>query len=183
MKVGTRSVIFGAHQFLIHPLFVALAWRKLYGAWPHNRQIWAAIFLHDIGYIGLPNMDGREGQNHPLKGAVIVSKLFDKEGGERIHGLPYWFWFTATHSRYCARNLDATPSRLMRADKLATALMPLPLYMLLVLLSGEWREYVTKHQEYHHRGADTLGPSWIEFCWWALSIRAEWKKNYGPEGK
>lgn len=33
MKVGTKSVLFGAHCFFIHPVFVAIAWIKLFG-WP-----------------------------------------------------------------------------------------------------------------------------------------------------
>ena len=36
MKVGTRSLLFGSHQFMLHPLFVAIAWRRLYGRWPHG---------------------------------------------------------------------------------------------------------------------------------------------------
>jgi hypothetical protein len=32
MKVGTKSVLFGAHQFATHPWFVAAAWWKLYEA-------------------------------------------------------------------------------------------------------------------------------------------------------
>jgi hypothetical protein len=31
MTVGTRSVLYGAHQFAIHPWFVAAAWWRLYG--------------------------------------------------------------------------------------------------------------------------------------------------------
>lgn len=29
MRVGTKSILFGAHQFLLHPLFVAWAWTRL----------------------------------------------------------------------------------------------------------------------------------------------------------
>jgi hypothetical protein len=31
MKIGTKSVLFGAHCFLVHWFFVALGWWKLYG--------------------------------------------------------------------------------------------------------------------------------------------------------
>lgn len=31
MSIGTKSVLFGAHCFFLHPLFVALAWARLYG--------------------------------------------------------------------------------------------------------------------------------------------------------
>ena len=63
MKVGTKSVLFGAHQFLIHPPFVALAWWKLYG-FPFDPRLWVAFYVHDIGYLGKPNMDGSEGESH-----------------------------------------------------------------------------------------------------------------------
>ena len=39
MKIGTRSVLFGAHQFATHPWFVAAAWWRLYGfPWDPRRQ-------------------------------------------------------------------------------------------------------------------------------------------------
>ena len=31
MTIGTKSVLFGAHQCLIHPWFVAYGWWTLYG--------------------------------------------------------------------------------------------------------------------------------------------------------
>ncbi len=77
MKIGTKSVLFGAHQFLIHPLFVALAWWQLYG-FPWDVRLWVAFFVHDLGYIGKPNMDGEEGEEHPWLGAVIMGRLFDR---------------------------------------------------------------------------------------------------------
>ncbi len=41
VKVGTRSLLFGAHQFAIHPWFVAAAWWRLYGsrvAWSYDAR-------------------------------------------------------------------------------------------------------------------------------------------------
>lgn len=29
MKIGTKSLLFGAHQFAIHPLFLFIAWWEL----------------------------------------------------------------------------------------------------------------------------------------------------------
>lgn len=72
MKIGTKSVLFGAHQFLIHPWFVALGWWKLYG-FPFDPRLWVAFFVHDLGYIGKPNMDGPEGERHPVFGASIMA--------------------------------------------------------------------------------------------------------------
>jgi len=77
MKIGTKSVLFGAHQFLIHPLFVALAWWQLYG-FPWDPRLWVAFFVHDLGYLGKPNMDGPEGESHPWLGARIMGLLFDR---------------------------------------------------------------------------------------------------------
>ena len=53
MKIGTRSVLFGAHAFWLHPWFVAAAWWKLYG-FPWDPRLWVAFFLHDLGYFGKP---------------------------------------------------------------------------------------------------------------------------------
>ena len=76
MRVGTKSVLFGAHQFLIHPFILAIAWWRLYG-FPWDIRLWVAFFVHDLGYIGKPNMDGPEGESHPELGANIMHFLFD----------------------------------------------------------------------------------------------------------
>lgn len=78
MKVGTKSVLYGAHCFLIHPFFVAAAWIKLYG-FPWDPRIWITFFVHDLGYWAKPNMDGPEGETHPELGAAIMHFLFDWE--------------------------------------------------------------------------------------------------------
>lgn len=76
MKIGTRSVLFGAHCFLIHWAFVAEGWRRLFG-FPWDPRLWVLFFVHDLGYIGKPNMDGPEGETHPILGAQIMHALFD----------------------------------------------------------------------------------------------------------
>jgi len=75
MRIGTKSVLFGAHCFLLHPWFVAAAWIKLYG-FPFDPRVWISFFVHDLGYLGKPNMDGPEGEAHVLLGAKIMH-LFD----------------------------------------------------------------------------------------------------------
>ena len=50
MKVGTKSVIGGAHCFLLHPFFVAWGWARLFG-FPRDVRLWFAFALHDIGYV------------------------------------------------------------------------------------------------------------------------------------
>jgi len=75
MKIGTKSVLYGAHCFFIHPIFVFIAWWKLYG-FPFDLRLWIAFIVHDIGYLGKPNMDGKEGETHVELGAKIMS-IFD----------------------------------------------------------------------------------------------------------
>ena len=74
MRVGTKSLLFGVHQFLWHPVTVILAWRKLYG-WPSARET-VCILVHDGGYWKAADMDGEWGMNHPELGAKIAGSLF-----------------------------------------------------------------------------------------------------------
>ena len=130
MKVGTRSFLFGAHCFFIHPVFVLIAWTKLYG-FPLNPKIWLAIFLHDIGYIGKPNMDGIEGKYHPMLGAKIMGWLFGYK----------WHIFMLAHSRSCCECFLLQPSKLCFADKLSICYEPSWFYLLRAKASGEIKEY------------------------------------------
>jgi hypothetical protein len=78
MKTGTKSVLFGAHCFFIHPWFVAWAWCRLYG-FPLDPRLWVAFFTHDLGYWGKALMDDEDGETHPLLGAWIMGRLFDRK--------------------------------------------------------------------------------------------------------
>lgn len=130
MKVGTKSILFGAHQFAIHPWFVAAAWWKLYG-FPYDPRLWVAFFVHDLGYLGKPNMDGSEGELHPYLGANIM-RMFGKE----------WFEFSLYHSRFLAKQHGRHFSKLCVADKLAICLTPAWLYLPMVNWTGEIKEYM-----------------------------------------
>lgn len=130
MKIGTKSVLFGVHCFFIHGWFVAYAWWKLYG-FPFDPRLWIAFFVHDIGYIGKPNMDGPEGELHPYLGAKIMS-VFGKK----------WYDFTLYHSRFLAKKHGAQYSRLCVADKLSLVLVPDWLYLFQCNLTGEIKEYM-----------------------------------------
>jgi len=131
MKVGTKSVIFGAHSFLIHPFFVAVAWWKLYG-FPRDPKLWAAFFFHDIGYLGKPNMDSIEGERHVLLGGRIMGWVCGAK----------WRDFTLCHSRHWAKRLSKPYSKLCVADKLAFVMTPAWLYLPMARASGELAEYM-----------------------------------------
>ncbi len=135
MRIGTKTVLFGYHQFLLHPLIVAAAWWKLYG-FPSDPRFWAAFFLHDIGYLGKPNIDGVEGQLHPFDGALIMHFLFDGADDSK------WYRFCLYHSRTIANTYFAPLSQLGYADKLAFLLYPKRLLRVLYFFSGELTEYM-----------------------------------------
>ena len=135
MRVGTKSVLFGAHCFFLHPFFVARAWASLYG-FPWDIRLWFAFFLHDIGYLGKPNMDGPEGERHPEIGAAIMRWLF---GGR-------WGNLCLYHSRYYSKARGAQPSQLCFADKLSFCFTPRWLYLPMVTATGEINEYLKNAQ-------------------------------------
>ena len=58
MKIGTKSVLFGAHCFFLHPFFVAVAWWKLYG-FPVDPRLWVAFFVHDLNLLFKENFNVR----------------------------------------------------------------------------------------------------------------------------
>jgi len=131
VNIGTKSVLFGVHQFAIHPWFVAWGWWQLYG-FPWDPRLWLAFVLHDLGYIGKPNLDGPEGEQHPHWAANVMSRLFGDEWGDLCR----------YHSRFLAKRDRKSCSRLCAADKLAIALCPAWLYLPLARLSGELGEYM-----------------------------------------
>lgn len=130
MTVGTKSILFGVHCFAIHPVVVAMAWIKLFG-FPFDPRIWLAFFVHDLGYLGKPNMDGDEGVKHVEFGARIMG-LFGRD----------WEDFTRFHSRSYAEKHDVPFSRLCVADKFAICIEPYWFYMMRATASGEIHEYM-----------------------------------------
>lgn len=164
MRIGTKSVLVGAHQFLLHPLLIALGWFLEYGLrrvpigereivgvehYPGgipvptsyrrtqftcllDPRLWLAFVVHDLGYLGKPNMDGPEGERHPELGARVMRLLFGDVWGD----------FVLLHSRYYAKALDRPVSALCHADKRVIVLEPSWLYLPRVWASGELREYL-----------------------------------------
>lgn len=182
MKIGTKSLLFGVHQFLLHPLVVAWAWFRLYGlrpqligteipgppgvqCWPPaevrasilHPRMWLAFFVHDLGYWGKPNMDGPEGEEHPRVGARFMLA---------ITGSFAWHDFVLYHSRFFAKRHGVKPSTLCIADKLSICLPPRWLYLLLGGLTGEVAEYMAKSDRNNATGSKyahmhpSLGDRW-----------------------
>jgi hypothetical protein len=152
MKMGTRSVLFGAHQFILHPIVLAVAWTKLYG-FPRDPRLFIAFMVHDLGYIGKKNMDGDDGETHPFRGAAIMRLFFGKAWGD----------FTLYHSRFYARRRNRPYSQLAVADKLAVTLVPAWLYVPMVSLTGEINEYMnhtSKKEGTFNRGVVARNP-WL----------------------
>lgn len=130
MKLGTKTLLFGVHQFLIHPLLVILAWMILYNSLPNLKEL-ICIFIHDIGYWGLPSLKCAEGDKHPERGAKLAEKWFGTEYHDFILG----------HSTfYCKRN-KIPPSKLMAADKYWHCIVPLWFYKMLAVPTGEFKHY------------------------------------------
>ena len=131
IPVGTKSILFGAHAFYIHPWFVAWAWIRLYGL-PNHIAIWIAFIVHDLGYWNKTAMDSEEGERHVEWGAQRMANWFGPEWGD----------FCLLHSRYYAKKHGRAISRLCVADKLAITLEPWWFYLPRVIASGEIKEYL-----------------------------------------
>ena len=131
MRIGTKSLLFGVHQVVLHPIQVAIAWNRLYG-FPKDPRIWVAFVVHDWGYWGCENMDGEEGRRHPQLGYRIMKTLFGHDWGQ----------WTRCHSREYARLSGLKPSTLCIADKMAVCVLPEWLYLAMAVSTGELDEYM-----------------------------------------
>lgn len=161
MKCGTKSVLFGVHQFLWHPITVALAWRRCYRQWPRVHE-WVAIFCHDLGYWGCDDMDGPCGVHHPKKGARIAFHvtlficrrlLFWRRPAAHTRAVDAAILCMTHSEKYCAE-LNRTigkrftlpgyePGKLFLPDKVSFLYDPKWFYLLRALASGEIREYIS----------------------------------------
>ena len=135
MRVGTKSVLYGAHCVVVHPWFLAVAWSRLYG-FPWDIRLWFAFALHDVGYFFKNDMDGLEGETHVELRAGSSPRSSGKSWGA-----------LAVHSQYWAKRNGRQFSRLCVADKLAFVLTPDWLYVPMARVTGELSEYMLRAKE------------------------------------
>jgi len=143
---------------------VALAWFRLFGfasvkdsylghvsLW--DWRLWLVFAIHDLGYWGLPNMDGEEGELHPEWAAYKLRRWLWKldprhnspimlERLRCVRDVEKWAKFCQYHSRFLSKADGQPYSMLCVADKLAVALEPWWLYLPRVIATGEIEEYM-----------------------------------------
>jgi hypothetical protein len=174
MKVGTKSVLYGVHQFIWHPVTVLLAWIELYGL-PNWKET-VCIFIHDWGYWGCSNMDGNDGENHPELGANIAHMLLDTErwetlletetrsaGWKTLNKSEEYYKLCLFHSRGTAKKYKAEPSKLCWADKLSIKYDPWFLYLPRAILSGEIKEYRKRADDFGELKFDKSNRDWYNW--------------------
>lgn len=170
MKTGTKSILWGVHQCIWHPLTVAYAWRRLYGKWPTWTE-WVAIFCHDLGYWGKPDMDGAQGKTHPVAGANLACNIVYYLGriiyrkkddailmSESTRELSLW------HSTHYAQQEGGIVSELYLPDKACVLYEPTWFYLLRAGLSGELKEYVDNdnHKRWLTGQPEQTPREWLE---------------------
>lgn len=132
MRTGTKSLLFGVHQFIWHPLTVWLAWIWLYHRLPNWKET-ICIIIHDWGYWFNAHMDDDEGEKHPEFAAKLAGIFL----GQEYHDLCLY------HSRHYARRKNKEPSLLCWADKFSILFEPWFIYLPRAWASGELMEYRT----------------------------------------
>jgi len=138
MKLGTKSLLWGAHAFFLHPLQVGLGWQRLWGV-PWDARLWIAFFFHDVGYFKRDQMDGEGSDAHVILGAEIVRSICGPAYADECY----------RHSREWCRRRGQPVSRLCLADKMAFVLTPWWIYLPMTRLTGELDEYVSRSRENH----------------------------------
>jgi len=144
MKLGTKSLLWGAHAFFLHPFQVGWGWRRLW-KFPWDPRLWVCFFFHDVGYIMRDQMDGDGSEEHVILGAEIVRSICGPEYADEC----------CRHSREWCRRWGQPVSRLCLADKMAFVLAPWWLYLPMTRLTGELDEYMRRSREEHRLGGYT----------------------------
>lgn len=159
MRVGTKSVLFGVHQFLWHPITVALAFVRVHRRLP---SWWEAIGIacHDLGYWGRTDMDGLSGTLHPLGGATVAYRVVNLFSRKRS---PEAYYFCLYHSLTFANRHEMPTSSLYLPDKVSLLFDPKWFYLLRARLSGELAEYKSRNPK----------PDW--YAWYRSSVQKKLK--------
>jgi hypothetical protein len=76
-------VLFGAHAFWLHFWLLVIAWVRLFGV-PWDVRLWVAFAVHDLGYLGKNDVEGRDGETHVELGASIML-IFYTMPAEVVH--------------------------------------------------------------------------------------------------
>jgi hypothetical protein len=143
MKIGTKTLLFGNHQFILHPVCVYIAWVKLYHHIPSWKEA-VCILIHDWGYWGLPNIDGPEGEGHPKWASDWAHIHLDGLFGKYYYKKDYPFYYQQLcryHSSTLANQSQKPTSRLFLADKYGQVIIPSWVQVILGKLTGETNEY------------------------------------------
>ena len=175
MKIGTKSLLFGCHQFVLHPVYTYVAWRKLYNEFPSLGET-VAIIIHDWGYWGKSNLDGEEGERHPEWAHNFfhkISSIYTKIPTKYYSNDRFWYFerlanLCLYHSRFYAKKFEQEPSKLCWADKYGTTLYGKHLWSFLATISGELKEYMTNDKyEIYYKGAENDG----KFKWFTEYVK------------
>ncbi len=176
MNVGTKSVLWGVHCFAIHPIVVALAWRKYHGKWPQHLTEWVAIVCHDLGYWGCPEIDGPCGKQHPWRSAHIAEKVmkhvFRRGKAEQIATVMH----VLGHSRSFCKEFGFAMSPLCAPDKLSVLFEPSWFYFLRAKLSGELPEFVANAARFGYV-KDRLLDQWRWVGWYKRKVTYDFQKK------
>jgi hypothetical protein len=172
--VGTRSVLWGTHQFLFHPLTVWLAWVKIYRRLPNCWEN-LAILLHDTpGYWGCKSMDGdSDGKMHPARSARVAKRVARFLGARECEAL-HVEELILGHSRSYCQNECRGISDLCAPDKLSILFDPTFFYWLRATLSGEIFEYRRNEEQKQGRPIES---TWAWLREYRNSVRVKFSKT------
>lgn len=140
MKIGTKTLLFGLHQFMLHPALMLIAYIKVFKTCPSLLEI-VAIIVHDWGYFGKEGIDSKGGEYHPYLGAKICRLLFGPKGWD----------FCIGHNDEVRLKEGVARSRLYTVDKYYYILIPVWLHRLLGDISGESLEIAERGNEWNPR--------------------------------
>lgn len=176
MKIGTKSILFGVHQFLWHPLTVALAWKRVHRRWPNWWES-VCIAVHDLGYWGSPEMDGIRGKLHPLVGAWLAQEIvwaicaltFRSKRTQAVLGTRAYM-LTLYHSSWMAKMDLREPSALYLPDKVSILHDPDQFYLLRAKATGEIKEYVDNSPMKVFRDMPGIDVDMAWLAWYCVQV-------------